>query len=104
MNDEDVLEEIKKLYAQPLTAQNYQDVQYALTGLYGQLSYSRPYEPRELFPNLDETFKLTPEIYPAGVSDTGEIAALFFDILNSTLCIINNNENNIIIIKPELKL
>lgn len=38
------------------------------------------------------------------LSDTGEIAALFFDILNSTLCIINNNENNIIIIKPELKL
>lgn len=65
MNDEDILEEIKKLYAQPLTAENYQDVQYALTGLYSQLSYSRPYEPRELFPNLDETFKLTPEIEAA---------------------------------------
>lgn len=65
MNDEDILEEIKKLYAQPLTEKNYQDVQYALTGLYGQLSYSRPYEPRELFPNLDETFKLTPEIEAA---------------------------------------
>ena len=62
MNDEDILEEIKKLYAQPLTAENYQDVQHALTGLYSQLSYSRLYEPRELFPNLDETFKLTPEI------------------------------------------
>lgn len=65
MNDKDVLEEIKKLYAQPLTAQNYQDVQYALTGLYSQLSYSRPYKPRELFPNLDETFKLTSEIEAA---------------------------------------
>ncbi len=65
MNDEDILEEIKKLYAQPLTAENYQDVKDVLTGLYSQLSYSRLYEPRELFPNLDETFKLTPEIEAA---------------------------------------
>lgn len=72
MNDEDILEEIKKLYAQPLTAENYQDTEYALKGLYGQLSYSRPYEPRELFPNLDETFKLTPEIEAAAqkIEDT----------------------------------
>lgn len=62
MADEDILEEIKRQYTKQLTAENYQNIEFTLQGLYSQLSYSRPYEPQELFPNLEATFKLTSEI------------------------------------------
>jgi len=57
--DEKILKNIKSLFQQPLNDKKFLKRQLKLADLYDALSFSRTYEPHELFPKLDSSFEMS---------------------------------------------